>query len=84
MTGLTVETDGGADGKGKKEGDGKVDFAQLRTIQLRKLMFENGLLDPEDDGAVQSMTREQMIRAIEAFHHRGIPGLNAASGALQI
>ena len=47
-------------------------------------MFENGLLDPEDEGAVQSMTREQMINAIEAFHQRGIPTLDSSSVSLQI
>lgn len=59
-------------------------YSDLKTIQLRKLMFENGLLDPEDEGAVQSMTRQQMINAIEVFHQRGIPALDASSGALQI
>lgn len=59
-------------------------YADLKTIQLRKLMFENGLLDPEDEGAVQSMTREQMINAIEAFHQRGIPTLDSSSVSLQI
>jgi hypothetical protein len=47
-------------------------------------MFENGLLDPEDEGAVQSMTREQMVRAIQAFHCRGIPALHPHSGTLAI
>jgi hypothetical protein len=59
-------------------------FAQLKTIQLRKLMFENGLLDPEDQTAVQSMTRAQMVVALEAFHQRGIPGLDASLGTLAI
>lgn len=59
-------------------------YNQLRTIELRKLMFENGLLDPEDETAVQSMSRSQMIRAMQMFRGRGIPTVHPGTSALQI